>query len=253
MQANDHDDTTNYSVVVNHEEQYSTWPLDRDMPLGWKSIGKTGRKHECLEYIERVWTDMRPLSLRRHMNRVRCQVAALSSAIASRESEEPGPRPSLVELLCSGSHPVEVALPPEKRVAALRACLDRGYVPIRLPQTRGGTELGMRLVKAATVLHGADLETSTGAIHLESELTLNGTRLRCAVDLDAATMLVEVTIGVQRPEHVDAERVRAALPHGVVTVRVVPGGLDVPSPDGRDPAVIASAAIAVRFPALPSR
>jgi MbtH protein len=59
------EDQTRYRVVINAEEQYSIWPLHRDMPAGWEAIGKTGKKQECLSYIEEVWTDMRPLSLRR--------------------------------------------------------------------------------------------------------------------------------------------------------------------------------------------
>jgi MbtH protein len=56
-----------YEVVVNHEEQYSIWSADRELPLGWSAVGKRGSKDECLAYIKEVWTDMRPLSLRRHM------------------------------------------------------------------------------------------------------------------------------------------------------------------------------------------
>ncbi len=56
-----------YKVVVNHEEQYSIWPADRELPKGWKEAGKTGTKEECLAYIKEVWTDMRPLSLRKKM------------------------------------------------------------------------------------------------------------------------------------------------------------------------------------------
>ncbi len=57
-----------YLVVVNHEEQYSIWPQwKQDLPLGWKTVGKKGSKEECLAYIEEVWTDMRPLSLRQAM------------------------------------------------------------------------------------------------------------------------------------------------------------------------------------------
>lgn len=56
-----------YKVVVNHEEQYSIWPAGRDAPLGWEEAGKRGTKEECLDYIEEVWTDMRPLSLRKKM------------------------------------------------------------------------------------------------------------------------------------------------------------------------------------------
>lgn len=58
---------TIFAVIMNHEEQYSIWPAHRELPLGWQPVGKTGTKQECLAYIEEVWTDMRPLSLRRKM------------------------------------------------------------------------------------------------------------------------------------------------------------------------------------------
>ena len=61
------EDTTIYSVVINHEEQYSIWFADRELPEGWKNVGVTGTNKECLAYIEEVWTDMRPLSLRKRI------------------------------------------------------------------------------------------------------------------------------------------------------------------------------------------
>ena len=67
MNRDNQEDTTIYKVVVNHEEQYSIWPVDRENPLGWKNAGKSGSKQECLEYIKQVWTNMRPLSLRKKM------------------------------------------------------------------------------------------------------------------------------------------------------------------------------------------
>lgn len=63
----DDDDTTIYTVVVNDEEQYSIWPSHRELPAGWHDAGKTGLKSECLAHIGEVWTDMRPLSLRKRM------------------------------------------------------------------------------------------------------------------------------------------------------------------------------------------
>ncbi len=60
-------DTTVYRVVVNDEGQYSIWHVERPIPLGWSDVGKVGNKVECLTYIRDVWTDMRPLSLRRMM------------------------------------------------------------------------------------------------------------------------------------------------------------------------------------------
>ena len=56
---------TVYMVVVNHEEQYSIWPVDDNLPSGWAATGVQGTRPECLEHIDRTWTDMRPRSLRR--------------------------------------------------------------------------------------------------------------------------------------------------------------------------------------------
>lgn len=64
MLGADAEDARTYTVVINEEEQYSIWLADREIPAGWRSVGKTGSKAECLTYIDEVWTDMRPLSLR---------------------------------------------------------------------------------------------------------------------------------------------------------------------------------------------
>jgi MbtH protein len=68
MGWNEEEDQTIYQAVVNQEEQYSIWPADRELPLGWSAAGKTGTKAEVLAWIEEVWTDMRPLSLRKKMD-----------------------------------------------------------------------------------------------------------------------------------------------------------------------------------------
>jgi MbtH protein len=75
MYRDEQEDTTVYKVVVNHEEQYSIWPAYRELPLGWRGVGKEGLKDECLAYIEEVWTDMRPLSLRKKMEEMERQKA----------------------------------------------------------------------------------------------------------------------------------------------------------------------------------
>ena len=98
-------------------------------------------------------------------------------------------------------------------------------------------------------LHGGDytkaaIRAVQDAIH-HSSLSLIRT-----LGLDARSMQVAVTIGVQQPDRVDAAKVAAALPHGQVSVTVAKGGLDVPDPEAGDVAVIASAAVAVRFDRL---
>jgi MbtH protein len=78
VNRDDEEDKTIYKVVVNHEEQYSIWFVDRENPLGWRDAGKSGLKAECLAYVKEVWTDMRPLSLRKRMEELAKQEQASS-------------------------------------------------------------------------------------------------------------------------------------------------------------------------------
>lgn len=178
----DREDTTIYKVVVNHEEQYSIWPDYKELPLGWKGVGKSGLKPECLAYIKEVWTDMRPLSLRKKMEEM------------AKNPPPPPPNPdrprekSLVEKLCEGDHPVEASLRPEKTVKALKERIDMGYVHIRFTETRGGTELGVRLDRGCLDLNQADFENQTGTVRLEGDLTLDYVKVRCVADIDLKTL-----------------------------------------------------------------
>jgi MbtH protein len=65
------DDNMIYKVVINHEEQYSIWPAYKQTPDGWRDIGKSGPKADCLAHIREVWTDMRPLTLRQKMSEMK--------------------------------------------------------------------------------------------------------------------------------------------------------------------------------------
>ena len=60
-------DQTAYRILVNQEEQYSIWPAQHALPLGWEAVGEAGTREACLARIEELWTDMRPLSLKRQM------------------------------------------------------------------------------------------------------------------------------------------------------------------------------------------
>ena len=62
------DDDARYQVLRNDEDQYSLWPADLDVPAGWYQVGKEGTKEECSDYVDEVWTDMRPRSLRERMD-----------------------------------------------------------------------------------------------------------------------------------------------------------------------------------------
>jgi uncharacterized protein YbdZ (MbtH family) len=180
----DKEDTTIYKVVVNHEEQYSIWPEYKENPLGWKDVGKVGPKAECLAYIKEVWTDMRPLSLRIKMEEM------------AKNPPPPPPPPdpnkprekSLVDRLCEGNHPVEAGLRPERTAKLFKDAIDRSYVHIKFTQTRGGTELGVRLDRDACDFSKADFEKGSGTAHIVGGLTLDYVKLRCIADIDLETL-----------------------------------------------------------------
>src|SRR5215217_8785334 len=146
MGTEDREDTTIYIVVMNHEEQYSIWPADRENPLGWNEVGKSGPKEECLAYIKEVWTDMRPLSLRKKME----EMARNPPPPPAPGSASDGP--SLVDSLSVGDHPVIVSLRPELSAKGFKQAIDSGYVRIKFTDTSGGTELGIRVDKDASDL-----------------------------------------------------------------------------------------------------
>ena len=96
-------------------------------------------------------------------------------------------------------------------------------------------------------LHGSDY-TKAALRAVQDALHHSSLAFIRTLKIDKKAIDVEVTIGVQRPEKVDLEKVKASLPVGNVTVKAVKGGLDIADPENNDPAVIASAAIAVRVP-----
>jgi uncharacterized protein (TIGR02058 family) len=110
-----------------------------------------------------------------------------------------------------------------------------------MPRTRVILELG-----SGNDLHGSDY-TKAALRAVEDALHHSSLSFVRSLRIDKTKLDVEVTIGVQRPEQVDIERVKKSLPLGNVTVTAVKGGLDVADPESNDPAVIASAAIAVRI------
>jgi len=61
------DDDRLYIVLINEEEQYSLWPSHKHIPAGWKSVGVSGSSAECMSYVDRVWTDITPLTVRKRL------------------------------------------------------------------------------------------------------------------------------------------------------------------------------------------
>jgi MbtH protein len=78
------EDTREYQVLVNSEEQYSLWLAGQAIPNGWRQVGPTGQKQVCLDYVKEVWTDMRPLSVRKAMEKYQAEQAAKKAEGAER-------------------------------------------------------------------------------------------------------------------------------------------------------------------------
>jgi len=93
----------------------------------------------------------------------------------------------LAQRLSQGDHPVEVSLKPEKTVAAFKESINRGYVHIKFTNTRGGTDLGIKLNQEASNLNSADFENQVGEVHLVGDLILNYVRVRAVADINLKT------------------------------------------------------------------
>src|SRR5215472_10218259 len=176
----DREDNTTYKVVVNHEEQYSISPAYKANPAGWRDAGKAGPKAECLAYINEVWTDMRPLSLRKKME----ELAKNPLPPLPPQDANAARQKSLVERLGEGDHAVEVSLRPEKTFKLFKEAIDRDYVHLKFTQTRGGTEIGFRLDRANSDFSKANFEAGTGKAHVEGNLTLDYIKVKCVADID---------------------------------------------------------------------
>ena len=197
LQDRDEEDRTVYKVVINEEEQYSIWPEQRETPRGWREVGKVGAKVDCLAYVREVWTDMRPLSLRRKMEELaRNPPAPAPAATAPRPKGE-----SLVERLCAGDQPVVLSLRPEPTVKRFKEAIEQGYLRVKFTGTNPGTELGVKLDRDACDFARANFEEGTGTARAVGDLSLDYVKVRCVAEIDLATLA-----GRGRLERIEAGR-----------------------------------------------
>jgi uncharacterized protein YbdZ (MbtH family) len=184
----DKSDTTVYTVLVNSEEQYSIWAEHQEVPRGWKVVGPRGSKEEVLGYIDKVWTDLRPLSLRKKMEEAE-HGSPQAPVISTPPGEVPDRREDdLIKRLSVMEHPVEVRVRPEHSARELERRIEAGYVSITFVDTRGQTELGVRLDRQRCDCSQADFALGTGTVHVEGGLVLNGVAVRCLADIELQTL-----------------------------------------------------------------
>lgn len=178
MTDTNYEDSVPFLVVRNHEEQYSIWPVGREIPLGWVDCGFNGDKQSCLKHIESVWTDMRPLSLRKQMD-------LLATTAATEPTSESAPSgPNLVERLCAKSHKVRVVVRPEKSDTAFKEALERGFVQIEFTETQGVTVLGFPVDTEQSDLSQLGGNKQNGQVVIVGPLTLNFQKVRCVATID---------------------------------------------------------------------
>jgi uncharacterized protein YbdZ (MbtH family) len=190
------DSEVSYRVVVNDEEQHSIWPDGRDLPSGWRAVGNSRSREECLEYIEKNWTDMRPRSLRERMEKR----ASLRQADEEIAADAEGP--TLTDRLSAGDHQVDLVFrrPGGDDFEKFQESLQRGVVHVRFPETQGGTVLGLRIDQNRTVLQDASFDRREGSVHLVGEVTLDYVECQCLIDLDLQTLK-----GIGHLEKVDTQ------------------------------------------------
>lgn len=182
MSVSEQDENLVYLVVLNKEEQYSIWPDDKEIPQGWQAEGTKGSKEQCLDHIEKVWTDMRPLSLRKEMEKAKDRTALPQANSETSSDINASPIPYLTE----GTHPVVISRV-DNDVAKLKANVDRNFVMIKFTDTKGGTELGVSLDEGSDLSH-CDFDNKQGKVHLEGTLILDFVKVRCIADIELNTL-----------------------------------------------------------------
>ncbi|WP_075883934.1 MbtH family protein [Candidatus Protochlamydia sp. W-9] len=178
-----------YEVVINEEEQYSIWPVTKEIPAGWKAVGQKGNKAVCLSYIKCVWTDMRPLSLRKQMENLKTVNMENLETAENVEVEDfqTTSISSTVKFLSTGLHPLSV-YPSPVSIEHFKAFLEEQFIHINYLDTKGETCLGVNLDLNSTDKWTIGFEQKKGTFHLEGDLILDYVKVRCVADVDLSSM-----------------------------------------------------------------
>jgi len=141
-----------YKVVVNEEQQYSIWPTWKPDPPGWTDEGTKGPKQKCLDHIEKIWTDMRPLSLRKWMEANSMPLTSENVKITlptvtdtSKDHFHAAKPPNELVRKLMNEQPVQIIRYLEEgkpSIEKLRRAVETGYILVKFTETKGGTELG---------------------------------------------------------------------------------------------------------------
>lgn len=191
-----------YKVVFNHEQQYSIWPTWKADPPGWTDEGKRGTKEECLNHIETVWTDMRPLSLRKWMEenapppQKKVEIPKFSSDGVD-HFHAPQPPNDLVKRLMEKQAVTVIRYrdresgKPNKDLLINAA--ENGYVLVKFTGTKGGTELGANTKNTDSRCH---YKVEGDSIAIVGRLKLDYTPLLLTANINLVTFEGTASVAV---------------------------------------------------------
>lgn len=163
-----------YNVVVNSEEQYSIWPEKKSLPAGWNFVGFKGSKENCLDHIQVIWTDMRPLSLRKSLEKIG------SEKLKTVPTAKKG---NLVEALCQDQHIVLF----DSDILSFKDLEERlgeKFLYLYFPNTKGGTSIGMGVDHYSFEKSGKN----TNQVHILGHFSLDYTNIRCSISVEMGSM-----------------------------------------------------------------
>ena len=203
-----------YRVLVNTEGQHAIVSYKKGIPAGWADVGVRGKKRACQEYVRYIWTDMRPMSLRKEMRDIQRRWKNLEreheQKLRDHKKKPNDSRDHLIPYLSEGLHQLEPVLNPEKSAKKLQEAVEQGYIQIKFTGTRGYTGLGINLDAEACSITEGDYRKGTGKVHLEGEAQLDFVRLRCIADVDISTLKGTGYIITQDNLKVGQEGIRGA-------------------------------------------
>lgn len=184
-----------YRVVINTEEQYSIWPIFKEIPTGWRAEGKDGAKSECLDYIEEVWTDMRPLSLRKWLKEQdnakfeRDPRIVFESSPSSQNMHSP-----TVNRLLKGTQSINLNTITD--LDDLIESIKRKYVFVTFTGTQGGTTLGLQLKKDTCRWEKRGFPKNIKKVEIYGTVSLDSCPLviKAEIDLKSFTGHAEVNV-----------------------------------------------------------
>lgn len=183
MDSIEREDNFKYIVVVNHEEQYSIWRADFELPGGWSSCGFEGYRDECIAYVDKVWLDMRPLSVRRALQ----EIEKNTQSAQPQQGHEAPPREPLVSRLTKEKRRFEFVSANELSRDLIKQSIKRGVVHFRIPDTDGGTVIGLVIDEAKAKECVASIDAGCEELSIVGRFTLDYMNAVCKLSANLSS------------------------------------------------------------------